>query len=199
MIRAVPPSAASLLDQLRSYPGTPGEKNVLERFLSLLERPADPFSRENRDHVTASTVIAHPGGHEVLLRYHRRLERWLQPGGHVEPKDASVFDAALREAREETGIEEFEAPLGDRILDLDVHDIPGGLLQPPHRHYDVRYLLTAPSDARASEKHRTRWVPFETLTGEDTETSLGRAIGKARQWLAQASKATPQVSGLSFP
>ncbi|MBC8645706.1 MAG: NUDIX hydrolase [Thermoanaerobaculia bacterium] len=190
----MPPSAASLLDQLRSYPGMPGEKDVLERFLSLLERPADPFSRENHDHVTASTVIAHPGGHEVLLRYHRKLERWLQPGGHVEPEDASVFDAALREAREETGIEEFGAPLGDRILDLDIHDIPGGILQPPHRHYDVRYLLIAPPDASASEKYRTRWVPLETLTGEDTDASLGRAIGKARQWREQAAKATPQVS-----
>lgn len=187
----MPPSAPSLLGQLRDYQAAFAEQPLVDRFVSLLEAAADPFSRENTDHVTASTVIARSSGGETLLRYHRRLGRWLQPGGHVEPEDASVFDAALREAREETGIEDFRAPLGQRILDLDVHDIPGSVGQPPHRHYDVRYLLIAPEGSEASEGHRTRWVPFEALTGEDTEESLARAAGKARQWLEYPKSSAP--------
>jgi 8-oxo-dGTP pyrophosphatase MutT (NUDIX family) len=190
----VPPSARSLLGQLRGYRAAPAEQAILDRFIGLLEGEADPFSRENTEHVTASTVIARASGAEALLRYHRRLGRWLQPGGHVEPEDDSVFDAALREAREETGIQNFRAPLGNRILDLDVHDIPGGVDQPPHRHYDVRYLLVAPSDAEASDAHRTRWVPFESLAGEDTEASLSRAAGKARQWLELPTGSAPPIN-----
>jgi 8-oxo-dGTP pyrophosphatase MutT (NUDIX family) len=162
----------------------------VDRFVTLLQGSADPFSRENRDHVTASTVITHPSGQQALLRYHRKLERWLQPGGHVEPEDASVFDAALREAREETGIHDFRAPFGDRILDLDVHDIPGGVLQPPHRHYDVRFLLVAPPHAPASEPHRTRWVGTDDVV-VGTEPSLARAVAKAGSWLERPAEATP--------
>ncbi|MFN2384721.1 MAG: NUDIX hydrolase [Thermoanaerobaculia bacterium] len=190
----MPPSAASLLEHLRSYRGAPAETAILGRFVRLLEGAADPFSRENTDHVTASTVIARSSRGEALLRYHRRLGRWLQPGGHVEPEDASVFDAALREAREETGIGDFQAPLGNRILDLDVHDIPGSAGQPPHRHFDVRYLLIAPPGSEVSEAHRTRWVPFESLAGEDTEASLSRVAGKARQWLELSTSSAPPLN-----
>jgi 8-oxo-dGTP pyrophosphatase MutT (NUDIX family) len=190
----VPPSARSLLDQLRSYRAVAAEQGILDRFVSLLESEADPFSRENTDHVTVSTVIARASGGEALLRFHRKLGRWLQPGGHVEPEDASVFDAALREAREETGIQDFRAPLGNRILDLDVHDIPGSVDQPPHRHYDVRYLLVAPAGSEASESYRTRWVPFESLAGEETEASLSRAAGKARQWLEHPTNRAPPLN-----
>ena len=67
-------------------------------------RRDDPFARDNPDgHVTGSAVVARPDGSAFLLVLHRKLGRWLQPGGHTEESDASVFGTALREAREETG------------------------------------------------------------------------------------------------
>lgn len=189
----MPPSAAALLSALSFYEGAPEEEPVLELFKALLQGPLDPFTRDHTDHVTASTVIASADDARVLLRYHRKLERWLQPGGHVEPEDASVYEAALREAQEETGIHDFDTASGDRILDLDVHDIPGRLILPPHRHYDVRYLLVAPAGARASTFHRTRWFATGDVLRE-AEPSLTRAVGKAREWLERAPKAVPQLS-----
>jgi len=138
----------------------------------------DPFRRSHPvGHVTASAVIARPSGDSVLLVFHRKLGRWLQPGGHVESDDESVFAAALRETREETGIEGFEAPIGDTILDLDVHAIPAHGKDPAHFHYDVRFLLTT-ADGRVPSP-RAAWFSFVEVGVADRDGSLGRATLKA--------------------
>src|SRR5262249_16643124 len=95
-----------LLRALASYPPSdPREAESLPWMGRLLAAPEDPFARENPEgHITASAIVARPDGSEFLLLYHPKLGRWLQPGGHTEHSDPSAFDAALREAREETGI-----------------------------------------------------------------------------------------------
>lgn len=182
----MPPTSDRLLADLEAYAVGDSERDTVEQFSGLLRGGKAFFSRENPDHVTGSAVIEDPGNEMVLLRYHLKLERWLQPGGHVEPEDGSVFETALREAREETGIMDFHAPAGDRILDVDVHDIPPRFGMPAHRHYDVRFLLLAPARARASRRHRTRWFPVEKVLSE-AEPSLSRAVRKARVWLSSSA------------
>jgi 8-oxo-dGTP pyrophosphatase MutT (NUDIX family) len=188
--REVAPSRDRLLAELESHPPDPDGYTARDRFLSFVRDTADPFTRANVGHVTASTIITRAAGDAVLLRYHRKLGQWLQPGGHVEPEDDSVFEAAAREAREETGIEDFVAPSGSRILDVDVHDIPSWRGEPPHIHYDVRYLLIAPEGTAGSERHRTRWFPLDEIL-RDADPSLCRALGKARRWLGDAARAVP--------
>lgn len=168
----------ALLRALDIYRGAePGDEEAVSRFRSFLAR-ADPFRRKDPEgHVTASAVVARPTGHEFLLVFHRKLDRWLQPGGHVEEQDATVLDTALREAREETGISGFEAPLGDSILDLDVHAIPAFGADPAHSHFDVRFLLTAGNGAMAATG--AAWFPFAAVRLADTDGSLGRAVRKA--------------------
>jgi 8-oxo-dGTP pyrophosphatase MutT (NUDIX family) len=182
----VPPTSDRLLADLEAYLAVNSEHDTVALFSDLLRGGGAFFSREQPDHVTGSAVIADPGSEKVLLRYHSKLERWLQPGGHVEPGDRSVFETALREAREETGIANFRAPAGDRILDVDVHDIPPRFGMPAHRHYDVRFFLLAPAGARASRRHRTRWFPVEKVVAE-AEQSLSRAVRKARAWLSSSA------------
>ncbi|HEX5133962.1 MAG TPA: NUDIX domain-containing protein, partial [Thermoanaerobaculia bacterium] len=99
----------ALQHALGAYRGeNPRDEGTISRFRAFLERD-DPFRRSDSEgHVTASAVVAKPTGHEFLLVFHRKLDRWLQPGGHVEEQDATVFDTAVREAREETGISGFE-------------------------------------------------------------------------------------------
>jgi 8-oxo-dGTP pyrophosphatase MutT (NUDIX family) len=166
----------------------PGEAASLERLRRFVGGPSDPFARENPEgHVTGSAVVARPDGSEFLLILHRRLSRWLQPGGHTEEEDATAFDAALREAREETGIAVFDAPLGHAILDVDVHPIPARGKDPAHLHFDVRYLFTSRSDADpdASDDptRPMRWASFEEAVSLGVDASLERALRKARRAL----------------
>ncbi len=97
-------------------------------------------------HVTASTLIVDED-RRVLLCLHGRLGLWMQVGGHCEPGDATLAEAALREAREESGIPGLR--LDPVPIDVDVHEVrcgagdgsPAG----PSMHYDVRFLAVCPA------------------------------------------------------
>ena len=186
---SVPPSLPRLLSDLDSYAAADDrERASLARIREFLDRSPGAFSRSNVEgHITASAVVTAPEDPAFLLIWHRKLGRWLQPGGHLEDDDASVFAAALREAREETGIEAFGFPSDDRILDVDVHAIPAHGMDPAHFHYDVRYLLTAPNlFARNGE---TRWFTLPEALSSGADDSLARALRKAAACLAPSSPA----------
>ena len=195
---------ADLLAALEGHAAaTEEEAASLVRILRFLQAPADPFARENpAGHITASAVIARPDGSEFLLVHHRKLSRWLQPGGHTEASDASAFDAALREAREETGIVRFDAPLGRTVFDVDVHAIPPHKKDPAHSHFDVRFLLAstegAPEHAaRAEDPDRPmRWVTLDAAHALSLDPSLARALGKAQALLGSRP---PLPAGVSSP
>ena len=180
----------SLLDALsRHAPADARETESLAGLRRFVAAPEDPLARDNPvGHVTASAVVARPAGDSFLLVFHRKLGRWLQPGGHVEYDDPSAFEAALREAREETGISEFESPLGEAIFDVDVHRIPERKSEPAHNHFDVRFLLTTESQIdRAGSDDPTRpieWRSYEETMASGVDASLARAIEKARRVLA---------------
>jgi 8-oxo-dGTP pyrophosphatase MutT (NUDIX family) len=151
-------------------------------MLRLLEQPGDVTARDHFEpgHFTASAFVVGPGGDRLLLVWHGKLHRWLQPGGHVDPADRAIEAAARREVAEETGITDADLETGTPVLDLDVHAIPPLRGDPPHRHFDVRFLLqsktltaTAASDARA-----VRWVERGGFAGVETDESVLRAARK---------------------
>lgn len=190
---------ADLLDALRSYEAAgPGEAESLDHIRRFLAAPADPFARENPEgHITGSTIVARPDGSAFLLVFHRKLSRWLQPGGHTEEADASVFDTAVREAREETGIAAFDKPLGRAILDVDIHAIPAHKTDPAHAHFDVRYLVTttAEIDAAASEdpSRPMKWRSLEEARADGIDPSLSRALEKAHGILVASRVRDPSL------
>jgi 8-oxo-dGTP pyrophosphatase MutT (NUDIX family) len=177
-------------EELEGYAAQGAEEGEsLARIRRFLAGPEDPFSRATAEgHVTGSAVVARPDGSAFLLVLHRKLSRWLQPGGHTEESDASVFDTAIREAREETGIPRFDAPLGHAILDVDVHAIPAHRRDAAHLHFDVRYLFTTELDCdpAASEdpERPMRWASLEEALSLGVDGSLERALRKARARLA---------------
>ena len=111
----------------------------LERFLAAFDAVAAPLDQEaDPIHVTGSGIVVGPRG--VVLLEHTRLGIWLQPGGHIDPGE-TPWDAALRESREETGLEvAFAGPLDDagipELIHVDVHEGGRG-----HTHLDLRYLI----------------------------------------------------------
>jgi 8-oxo-dGTP pyrophosphatase MutT (NUDIX family) len=139
-----PASAAALARRFHD-PSDGAALKSLELILHLLEHSPHPFSRHQftPGHITASGMVIAPDGERLLLVHHRRLDRWLLPGGHVEPADASLPDAARREVVEET------AALLDSSATLagaDVHGIPAKGPEPYHLHHDLLFRFQALSD-----------------------------------------------------
>jgi len=123
------------------------EAQDLARIRGFVASHDDPWDRRiPAGHLTASALVLSADGGRVLLLHHRKLERWLQPGGHADPGEGRGEGVALREALEETGIEGLALhPAAPRPLDVDVHDIPARPGEPAHQHLDLRYLAVAPS------------------------------------------------------
>lgn len=116
---------------------TDRERESQRRFLAELDRLAAPFDQEaDPVHVTGSAIVVGPRG--TVLHLHKRLHRWMQPGGHLDAGE-TPWGAALRESVEETGLALQHADGAPHLVHLDVHPAARG-----HTHLDLRYLLTAP-------------------------------------------------------
>ncbi len=141
-----------------------GQEALRQAFLGYLAAREDACRREcAAGHLTASGVLLDHTGTRVLLTLHPRVGRWLQLGGHCEPEDSSLVEAALREATEESGITGLR--IGEAPIDLDVHPVTCSL-GVPTRHFDVRYAVFAPPGAepvRSDESDDLRWWPVDGL------------------------------------
>lgn len=130
-----------LENELRRYkPSNPLEEFYKEQMLYLLEYSPDCFDRSCPiGHFTASALILNKTRKKVLLLKHRKLQLWLQPGGHCDG-DKNTLRVALREVYEETGLTNCHL-LKQDIFDIDMHMIPPFKDQKTHYHFDIRYIL----------------------------------------------------------
>jgi 8-oxo-dGTP pyrophosphatase MutT (NUDIX family) len=156
------------------------ETGFRERLLKLLELPA-PTSRRQFDpgHLTASAFVLSPERDAVLLILHKKLGIWVQPGGHIEPDDASIEAAARRELAEEVGLVLPEGAEAE-IFDLDIHAIPARKDEPEHEHFDVRFCFVARTrDFSASDEVvEARWVRLSQIEQTTRDESVLRAVRK---------------------
>jgi 8-oxo-dGTP pyrophosphatase MutT (NUDIX family) len=138
-------------------------------------------------------VVVAAGGEHVCLVHHKKLERWLQPGGHIEPGEL-VDAAARREAREETALAVAPHPAHPGLLDVDVHRIPARGSVPAHDHLDVRYLLVSPgSDASHDPRESLAlgWFTWDQARGLASDAALVRLLGKAERRVIAARRLLP--------
>ncbi len=189
-------STSQLLEHYRaSDVPWPEELESIERMLDLVRTEPRCFDRnlEGR-HFTASAWIFNRDRTAFLLTHHRKLNIWVQLGGHADG-DGDLLRVALREAHEESGIEGIE-PDRLSIIDVDIHDIPANAIEPAHQHYDVRFVLRAPvqSHFRVSEEsHDLAWVRRGDLLRYTDERSVHRMAEKLN-CLTDAPRLPTQLS-----
>lgn len=186
-----PPDSArvALSRALRRHaPGDSQEVRDKDAILRLVETEPACFSRNTftPGHITGSAFVVCPATGLVLLHHHRRLDAWLQLGGHDEGEH-DPRATSLREAAEESGLRDLVL-LSDGILDLDVHSIPAGKGEPPHLHHDVRYVLAteAPGSIHrdAAESLDLRWFTLAEAAEKMNEPGGRRALARIAELLA---------------
>ncbi|WP_419848429.1 NUDIX hydrolase [Candidatus Poriferisocius sp.] len=157
-----------------------------DRYRALIDGHPDACVRTCRPgHLTGSALVVDSTGANTLLMLHAKFDRWLQPGGHADG-NANLAAVALREATEETGIENLR--IWPQPLHLDIHEVdPPG--EDAHLHYDVRFVVQAPADAQPRGNHESRglrWVPLDGLAPLGCDPGLVRLAelgGKALERL----------------
>ncbi|MFC5741042.1 NUDIX hydrolase [Dyella tabacisoli] len=163
----------------------PNEADTAAFFRFLDETPR-AFERTHlAAHFTGSAWLVSADGERVLLTHHRKLQRWLQLGGHADG-DADLAQVALREAEEESGLTDLQVE--QKVFDLDRHWIPERGNEPGHWHYDVRYVVRATGSeafAISEESLALAWKPIRQLADDPhTDDSLRRMAGK---WLMRSA------------
>jgi 8-oxo-dGTP pyrophosphatase MutT (NUDIX family) len=163
-----PPARA--LDGYR--PRTAVEAADLDRIRARLA-DGDPWDRSMPLHLTASALIVHPPTRRVLLRWHARQQAWLQVGGHADPGETDPLAVALREGREETGLDDLVPWPDSAIVHVAVVPVVAARHEPAHEHADVRFVLATGTPDAARPEHDgadVRWlsiVDARELIGPD--------------------------------
>lgn len=171
------PSLESARALIESYlPRDETQARFRREILAFIDaHPLDAHMRSCAPgHLTASCLVIDASNGRALLTHHRKLNRWLQLGGHCDG-DSNLRAVALREAREESGIEGLM--LDPRLVDLDIHPIPARPGEPEHLHLDARFIVRAPSSAReivSDESHSLAWISPRDLKHLDVDESVRR-------------------------
>ena len=189
----------SLVDALSRFLSLePREEEDRRRMVEFVRQHPDPFNRSiTEGHFTGSGLVISEDGSAVLLLFHKKLQRWLQPGGHGDSGEAEGERVAAREVAEETGLLPRLHPSAPRPFDVDIHTIPARKADPEHEHLDLRYLFVAGrSEALQAEEGEgapipegsasLRWFDLEEALAMDIDPGLKRMIRKARVIMAKA-------------
>lgn len=175
----------SLCAQLRAFRIDAPDVKLVDAFVELTEERRRAFERGRlQGHFTGSCWLVSRDGRRTLLMHHRKLDRWLQPGGHADG-DMDLARVALREAREETGVPGLRAE-GD-IFDLDRHRIPARGKEPEHWHYDVRYVIRACETEHFVANHESHALAWRDIAQIAVDPSLDLSLQRmASRWLARS-------------
>jgi len=158
----------------------PQEAAVVERISSFVDANTDCFSRELAvGHITGSAWILDSTSTRALLTHHKKLNIWVQLGGHADG-DPNVEQVAYREAIEESGLDGLEF-VDQELFDIDIHLIPSRGHEAAHYHYDCRFLFRAVDDhyTVSDESHDLLWVPLDDMCSVTTEPSMTQILMRA--------------------
>lgn len=172
-----------VLQFLANYsPDSPEQAGQLQLFTAFVEQQPECCERRLAlGHMTGSAWLVSRDGRRALLMHHRKLNRWLQPGGHADGS-ADLARVALREAEEETGLPGLAVE--PRVFDLDRHRIPARGAEPEHFHYDVRFVVRAEGGEAFMQNEESlalAWFDIKKLAEDgELDASIRRM---ARKWI----------------
>jgi 8-oxo-dGTP pyrophosphatase MutT (NUDIX family) len=178
-------SQQQLIELLNRYESSDaGQSEAKKLFINFAYQHADCCERTlSIGHFTGSAWLVSADGQRVLLTHHRKLNRWLQLGGHADG-DSDIARVALREAEEESGLTDLVVERG--IFDLDRHAIPSRGSEPEHWHYDVRFVVRCEGSeqfAVSEESHALAWKSIEDIAGDKSADESLRRM--AQRWLRE--------------
>jgi len=163
------------------------ETDRLKQFKTFIDKTESDqlFDRKNFvGHITGSAIIFDYKNSKVLLIKHIILQRWLQPGGHIEKTDASILDGVYREIFEETNIAKDDLMLISPIfgkkfpIDIDSHPIPENPAkhEKQHFHHDLRYFFIYKGEKITEESENLKWSDVSSLSSQVTFLKLVKKI-----------------------
>lgn len=172
---------------LRSWaPAREAQRTLQQEYVEFADDPAHTHRESSSEqHLTASAFVFDAAFEQVLLCFHGKGRFWVQLGGHIEQSDASLADAALREAREESGLGDLTPVLGGPV-DLDRHALSSGF-GTCRMHWDVGFAFIAdPTAATAAseESESVAWWPVAELP-EGSVPGLAGRIERARETIVR--------------
>jgi len=174
---------SDLVKALNAYDSSYEEEmKCKSRFLDLLSYD-NCFERSlTFGHITASAWVLDVEHQKVLMLHHKKLDKWLQPGGHADGNE-DVLAVARQELEEETGLKEVYL-LDEEIFDLDIHHIPARKTDAEHEHYDVRFVFSTKypeSIVKNHESNDLKWVALADVAEySQREPSVMRMVEKSR-------------------
>lgn len=173
----------NLLEKHQAYNKT--EEDMLIELIQFVKNNENCFDRTlTSGHITGSAWLVDKNLGHVFFTHHKKLNRWLQPGGHSDG-DANTLAVAMREASEESGIEDvFIQPLFADVYDIDIHTIPARKNEAEHKHYDVRFILETDRNHPlkiSDESNEIAWIAVEDIPQLTDEESILRMLEKMKQ------------------
>jgi 8-oxo-dGTP pyrophosphatase MutT (NUDIX family) len=180
-------SRQNLIADLEMYGRThESEEETVERFLSFIRQNENCCERSLAiGHVTGSAWVVNKAESHVLLTHHKKLNRWLQLGGHSDG-DSNILRVALREVEEESGLSDLVV-VGEGIFDIDIHCIPERKSEAGHFHYDMRFAMKVCGSEGyvvSDESHDLKWVEIGKIQDYTKEQSM---IRMASKWVSRTT------------
>lgn len=134
-------------------------------------------------HVTGSAWVLNPSHTHTLMMHHRKLDLWLQPGGHADG-DPDILQVVLKETSEESGIPLSEIALVDEeLFDVDIHTVYPSEHDERHEHFDVRFVVEIDDRLEIpgnTESHQIGWIALDEVSHFNNALSLRRMVQKTK-------------------
>jgi 8-oxo-dGTP pyrophosphatase MutT (NUDIX family) len=156
------------------------ERGYLTQIIAFVESHPDCLLRTCLEgHLTGSAWIVNPAHTQTLLTHHRKLDKWLQLGGHADG-EYDLLGVAQREAQEESGLTHVKPPVMT-LFDVDCHRIPARKTEPEHWHFDLRFLFEADPQEALTVTHESKdlaWIDLDQVVTLNSEESMARMVRK---------------------